>query len=89
MINETAMTLQMSPFSSKMTRRRKEMCPCKSKSSFLGDGKVRELSNVKYYPDPVEHSMEGKKIFLKDGLVRGMPTTPNVIMALLKAPYRR
>ena len=39
-----------------------------------------------YDPDPVEHSMEGKKRFLEDGIVRGRPTTSNVIMALLKAP---
>ena len=39
--------------------------------------------------DLVEHSMEGKKRFLEDGIVRGRPLTPNVIMALLKAPLRR
>ena len=39
-----------------------------------------------YDPDPVEHSMEGKKRFLVDGIVRGRPTTSTVIMALLKAP---
>jgi len=30
--------------------------------------------------------MEGKKRFLVDGIVRRRPTTPNVIMALLKTP---
>ena len=46
----------------------------------------REVSNVQYDPDPVEHTMEGKKRFLVDGIVRGRPTTSTVIMALLKAP---
>ena len=46
----------------------------------------REVSNGQYDPDPVEHAMEGKKIFLVDGIVRRRPTTPNVIMALLKSP---
>ena len=44
-----------------------------------------EVSIVQYDPDPVEHSMEGKKRFLEEEIVRGRPTTPNVIMALLKA----
>ena len=49
----------------------------------------REVSNVQYDPDPVEHAMEGKKRFLVDGIVRRRPTTPDVIMALLKTPLRR
>ena len=56
------------------------MCPWKSKRRFLGDGKVKgEVSNVQYDPDPVEHTMEGKKRFLVDGIVRRKPTTTNVI----------
>ena len=35
----------------------------------------REVSIVQYGPDSVEHSMEGKKIFLEDGIVRGRPST--------------
>ena len=46
----------------------------------------REVSNVQYDPDPVLHTMEGKKIFMVDGIVRRRPTTLNVIMALLKTP---
>ena len=46
----------------------------------------REVSIVQYDPEPVEHSMEGKKRFLEDGLVIGRPTTPNVCKALLRAP---
>ena len=66
------------------------MCPWKSKRRFLGDGKVKgEVSNVQYDPDPVEHTMEGKKRFLVDGIVRRRPTTPDVIMALLKTTLRR
>ena len=42
----------------------------------------REVSIVQYDPDPVEHSMEGKKRFLEDIIVRGRPTKSNVIMAL-------
>ena len=49
----------------------------------------RGISNVQSDPDPVEHTMEGKKRFLVDGIVRRRPTTPNVIMALLKTPLRR
>ena len=30
----------------------------------------------------------GKKRFLVDGIFRGRPTTPSVIMALLKAPQK-
>ena len=43
----------------------------------------REVNIIQYDPDPVKHGMEGKKIFLVDGM---RPTTPIVIMALLKAP---
>ena len=46
----------------------------------------REVINVQYDPDPVEHAMEGKKRFLVDGIVMRRPTTPNVIIALLKTP---
>ena len=46
----------------------------------------REVSNIQYDPDPVEHAMEGKKRFLVDGIVRRRPTTANEIMALLKIP---
>ena len=46
----------------------------------------REVSNVQYELDSFEHAMEGKKTFLVDGIVRRRPTTPNVIMALLKTP---
>ena len=58
------------------------------KQEFIPGGwkSQREVSIVQYDPDPVEHSMEGKKRFLVDGIVRGRPTTPNVIMALVKAP---
>ena len=58
------------------------------KQEFIPGGwkSQREFSIVQYDPDPVEHSMEGKERFLEDGIVRGRPTTPNVIMALLKAP---
>ena len=45
-----------------------------------------EVSIVQYDADPVELSMGGKKRLLEDGIVRGRPTTLNVIMALLKAP---
>ena len=45
-----------------------------------GKGK-REISHVQYDP---EHAMEGKERFLVDGIVRRRPTTPNVIMNLLK-----
>ena len=63
------------------------MCPWKSKRIFLGDGKVKgEVSNVQYDPDPVKHTMEGKKRFLVDGIIRRRPIKPNVIMALLKTP---
>ena len=48
--------------------------------------KSEEVSNVQYDPDPVEHTLEGKKRFLVDVIVRRRPTTPNVIMALLKTP---
>ena len=58
------------------------------KQEFIPGGwkSQREVSIVQYDPDPVEHSMEGKKRFLVDGIVRGRPTTSTVIMALLKAP---
>ena len=58
------------------------------KQEFIPGGwkSQRKVSIVRYDPDPVEHSLEGKIIFLEDGIVRGTPTTPNVIMALLKAP---
>ena len=66
------------------------MCPWKSKRRFLGDGKVKgEVSNIQYDPHPVEHTMEGKKRFLVDGIFRRRPTTHNVIMALFKTPLRR
>ena len=35
-----------------------------------------KVSIVQYDPDPVEHSMEGKKRILEDGIVRGRLTTP-------------
>ena len=58
------------------------------KQDFIPGGwkSQREVSIVQYDSDPVKHSMEGTKRFLEDGIVRGRPTTPNVIMALLKAP---
>ena len=66
------------------------MCPWKCKRIFLGDGQVKgEVSNVQYDPDPVEHTMEGKKRLLVDGIVRKRPSTTNVIMALLKTTLRR
>ena len=46
----------------------------------------REVSNVQYDPDPVEHAIEKKKILLVDGIVRRRPTTQYMIMALLKTP---
>ena len=46
----------------------------------------REVSNVQYDPDPVEHALEGKKRFLVDGIMRRRPTKPNVIVALFKTP---
>ena len=46
----------------------------------------REVSNIQYDPDPVEHAREGKKRFLVHGIVRRRPKTPIVIMALLKTP---
>ena len=46
----------------------------------------REVSIIQYDPDPVEYATKGNKRFLVDGVVRGRPTTPNVIMALLKPP---
>ena len=49
----------------------------------------RGISNVQSDPDPVEHTMKGKKRFLVDGIVRRRPTTPDVIMALLKTTLRR
>ena len=65
------------------------MCPWKSKRRFLGDGKVKgEVSTVQYDPDPVEHTMEGKKIFLVDGIVRSRLTRPTVIMVMLMTPLR-
>ena len=44
----------------------------------------REVSNVQYYT--IEHAIKGKSIFLVDGIIRRRPTTPNMIMALLKTP---
>ena len=41
-----------------------------------------EKSEGQYDPDPTEHSMEGKKIFIEDRIVRGTPTTSNLIMAI-------
>ena len=49
----------------------------------------RGISNVQFDPDPVENTIEGKKRFLVDGIVRRRPTTTNVIMALLKTTLRR
>ena len=49
----------------------------------------RGIRNVQSDPDPVENTMEGKKRFLVDGIVRMRPTTQNVIMALFKTPLRR
>jgi hypothetical protein len=45
-----------------------------------------KVTIIQYEPDPVEHAMEGKRIFLVDGFFRGWPTIPKVVMALLKAP---
>ena len=57
---------------------------------FLGDGKNQgEVSKVQHNPNPVEHTMKGKKRFLVDGIVTRRPTKPNVIMALFKTPLRR
>ena len=49
----------------------------------------RGIGNAQSDPDPVEHTMEGKKRILLDGIVRRRPTTANVIMAPLKTPLRR
>ena len=37
---------------------------------------------------PVNTSLRRKKIFLVVGIVRGRPTTPKVIVTVLKAPYK-
>ena len=59
----------------------KKKCPWKSKRRFLRDRKVKgEVSTVQY------DTMEGKKRFLVDGIIRKTPTAPNVIMAMLKIP---
>ena len=51
----------------------------------MGNGQIKGgVSTVQYDPDPVIHTMEKKKILLVDGIVRRRPTTPNVIMALVK-----
>ena len=47
---------------------------------------AKKVIIIQYDPDPVLHAMEGEKRFLVNGYVRGRPTTPIVIMALLKAP---
>ena len=61
-----------------------------ARGEFWEMGKVKgEVSNVQYEHDPVEHTMEGIKRFLVDGIVRRRPTTPNVIMALLKTTLKR
>ena len=46
----------------------------------------RGISNVQSDPDSAEHTMEGKKIFLVDGIFRKRPTRPIVIMAMVKTP---
>ena len=56
------------------------------KQEFIPGGwkSKREVSIVQYCPDAVENSMEGKKRFLEDGIVRGRPTTPIAILAVLR-----
>ena len=46
----------------------------------------REVSNVQYDPDPVEHAMEGKKRFLLDGIVRRRPTTRRTQLSIEDHP---
>ena len=42
-------------------------------------------NNTEYYPDPVQSALEKKerrkKLFLVDGLVKGRPPIPNIILA--------
>ena len=60
----------------------------RQKQEFIPGGwkSQREVSIVQYDPNNIEHFMEGKKRFLEEGVVRGRPTTTNVIMVLLKTP---
>ena len=53
------------------------------KEEFIPGGwkSQREICIVQYDPHPVEHSMEGKKRFLEDGIVRGRLTTPKASKA--------
>ena len=51
----------------------------------MGDGKFRRKPEL---PNTIRlnTSSRRKKIFQVDGIVIGRPTTPNVIVAVLKAP---
>ena len=44
----------------------------------------REVSNVQYDPDPVEHAMEGKKRFLVVGIFRRRPIPPNTLLSMVR-----